>query len=257
MLRKARELEGFELRAHDGRIGHVTDFFFDDRRWAVRYLVVNTGTWLDHREVLIAPAAVHRPEWTDRVLPVDLTMDQVLHSPAVDAQEPVSRADELALARYYDWPMYWGAPGFSDGLMYALPPILPMPIGPGGAPHSAAAPAALDPQHHLRSVGDVRGHRLEANDGEIGHVDDFLLDDASWVIGFLVIDTRNWWPGKRVLVAPASIFEVGWDEARVFVDLSREQIKRRPAFDPAAPLAGEYIDQLHVHHRPERRNEEP
>lgn len=254
MLRNARHLESFELRASDGAIGRVTDFFFDDRRWMVRYFVVEAGTWLDHREVLIAPASIHVLGWEQRVLSVDLTRDQVRHSPTIDPEEPVSREQEVALSQYYSWPMYWGGAGFSDPMMLAAPPFLP--VSPLRERH-ARATSTLDEQHHLRSVADVRGYRIEANDGEIGNVDDFLVDDSDWRIGYLIVDTRNWWPGRRVLVAPEWIYEVGWDEAKVFVDLSRNAVKHSPTYDPHAALPAGYTDRLHAHYGQPRRSAEP
>jgi hypothetical protein len=255
MLRPARQLENFELRARDGRIGHVTDFFFDDRRWTIRYFVVDTGSWLGHREVLVAPTAVHTPEWADRALPVDLTMDQVRGSPAIDAEGPVTREHELALIQYYNWPMYWGTPGFSDGLLYALPPFGLADELALRRPPVSHAPATLDEQHHIRSVNDVRGHHVVANDGQIGHVEDFLIDDTTWEIECLVIGTRNWIPGRYVLVAPDSIYEVGWEEAKVYVDLSRDAIRQSPAYELNASVADEYVDRLQSHHIPHRREE--
>jgi uncharacterized protein YrrD len=254
MFRSARQLEDFELRARDGRIGHVTDFYFDDRRWTVRYFVVDTGRWLDHREVLIAPGAVRSPDWEQRLLPVDLTQEQVRGSPPIESEEPVSPEQELALIQYYNWPAYWGAPGFADTLVYTPPPFLPVRAAPDTARREAST---LDTPHHIRSVEDVRGHRIEANDGELGYVDDFLIDDVTWRIGFLVVETRHWWPGKRVLVAPEWAYEIGWDEARVYVDLAREEIKHSPPYDPAQPVAADYVDQLHAHYAPERRAAEP
>jgi uncharacterized protein YrrD len=252
MLRMTRQLEDFELRARDGRIGHVTDLFFDDRRWTIRYFAVDTGTWLDHREVLVAPAAVHSPEWTDRALPVDLTMEQVRRSPPLSANEPITREQEMALIQYYNWPLYWGAPGFTEGMMYAVPLLPPPGAEFGKVPQRAPV---LDEQHHIRSVGDVRGYHVVANDGEIGHIEDFVIDDASWEIECLTIATRNWWPGRRVLSAPESIYEVGWDDAKVYVDLSREQVRNSPPVAADAPLSSEYVDQLHVHYPPRRRAE--
>jgi uncharacterized protein YrrD len=252
MLRTTRQLEGFELRARDGRIGHVTDLFFDDRRWTIRYFAVDTGTWLEHREVLVAPAAVHAPDWDARVLPVDLTIDQVRRSPRIDSDASLTREHELALIQYYNWPMYWGAPGFTDGLMYALPPMPPTAeLGALAARH----PPVLDEQHHIRSVAEVRGYHVVANDGEIGHVEDFVIDDVTWEVECLAIGTRNWWPGRRVLLAPEAIYEVGWDEAKVYVDLSREQVRSSPPYHAEAPIPTEYVDQLHVHYRPHRREE--
>lgn len=254
MLRNARHLEGLELRARDGRIGHVSDFLFDDRRWMVRYLVVTTGGWLNHRELLIAPASVHAADWNERVLPVDLTQDQVRHSPSIDTEEPISREHELALIRYYNWPMYWGASGLTDGLLYTTPPIIPAMEEQQRLGHASA----LQEQHHVRSVEDVRGYPIAANDGHIGHVDDFLIQEEAWKIDYLVIDTRTWWHGAKVLMAPEWIYEIGWEERRVFVDLSREEIQHSPPYDPTAPATSEYVDKLHAHYgRPPRRSAEP
>lgn len=254
MFRLARQFEGFELRARDGQIGRVTDLLFDDRGWTIRYLVVETGTWLDQREVVIAPATVRKLDEETRTLAVDLTQEQVRQSPRIDPQQPISREQEIGLVQYYNWPIYWGAAGFSDPLLFAPPPYFPDPALSRRADRTRAA---LDQPHHIRSADDVRGHRIEATDGEIGHVDDFLIDEASWEIGYIVVDTRNWWPGKRVLVSPDWIFEVGWDEAKVYVDLTRDAIKRSPPCDPAQPISAEYVGQLHEHYGLPRRDAEP
>jgi hypothetical protein len=260
MLRHAKELEHYELRARDGKIGHVHDFFFDDRAWTVRYLVVDTGTWLNSRKVLISPTAVSRAEWDKKCLPVNLTQEQVRSSPSIDTEAPVSREQEAALSQYYNWPAYWGAPGFPDvGFTLPVVPIMPPDIaGAGGTDHPDLAArgasresrtaAAVHEDRHLRSVRAVTGHTIEATDGAIGHVADFLIDDRSWDIRYLVADTRNWWPGKKVIVAPQWIHEVGWDEAKVFVDLTRNAIKSSPAYDPAQQVTPDYAGQLHRHY---------
>lgn len=249
MLRNAKELEQFELRARDGKIGHLVDFFFDDQRWTVRYLVVDTGTWLGRRKVLISPVAVSRAEWDKRLLPLNLTQEQIRHSPPVDTEQPVSREHEAALLQYYNWPAYWGVAGFPDvGFAMPVAPFVPPPIAPHEIERSSAA-TAVHEDHHLRSVRAVTGHTIEATDGAIGHVDDFLIDDREWQIRYLVIDTRNWWPGKKVLIAPHWIARVGWDEAKVHVDLTRTAIKTSPAYDPTAPLTPDYAGLLDAHYR--------
>ena len=260
MLRHAKELEDYELRARDGKIGHVEDFFFDDRTWTVRYLVIDTGTWLNRRKVLISPTAVSRAEWDQQLLPVDLTREQVRNSPSIDTAAPVSREHELALTRYYNWPAYWGVAGFPD-VGFALPivPLAPADIaGAGGRDnpelaarrtgHESRGAAATQEDRHLRSVRAVTGHAIEATDGAIGHVDDFLIDDRSWEVRYLIVDTRNWWPGKKVIVAPQWIAAVGWDEARVHVDLTRTAIKGSPAYDPTRQVTPDYAGQLHQHY---------
>ena len=249
MLRNAKDLEQFELRACDGKIGHVNDFFFDDQHWTVRYLVVDTGTWLDSRKVLISPVAVSRVEWDQRLLPLNLTQEQVRNSPPIDTEQPVSREHEAALLQYYNWPAYWGVAGFPDvGFAMPVPPFVPPPASLTRGAEARGAAAAVHEDHHLRSVRAVTEHLIEASDGSIGHVDDFLIDDREWTIRYLVVDTRNWWPGKKVLIAPQWIARVGWEEAKVHVDLTRTAIKSSPAYDPQAPFTPDYAGLLDRHY---------
>ena len=250
MLRHAKKLEGYELRASDGRIGHVSDFFFDVRRWIARYLVVETGTWLESRKVLIVPSALGMAEWESRVLPVNLTRDQVRHSPPLDASLPVTREHESALMQYYNWPAYWTMAGFPE-VGFTLPVVPPSfapaePARPADA--SALPPGERAQAQQLRSVRAVTGYAIEARDGEIGHVDDFLLDDRTWEIRYLIVDTRNFLPGKKVIVAPEWIRDVGWEQARVCVDLPRAAIKDSPPYDPAEIVTPDYAGRLHDHY---------
>lgn len=247
MLRNAKELEQFELRARDGKIGHLADFFFDDQHWTVRYLVVDTGTWLDSRKVLISPSAVSRVDWQKRVLALDLTQDQVRHSPSINTEQPVSREHEAALIQYYNWPAYWNNAVFPDA-GFSLPVVPLIPVAPVTHSEPVAA-TAVHEDHHLRSVRAVTMDSIEASDGSIGHVDEFLIEDLEWTIRYLVVDTRNWWPGKKVLIAPQWIAKVGWEESEVKVDLTREAIKSSPAYDPAEPLTPDYAGRLEEHYR--------
>lgn len=253
MLRNAKKLEGCHLRARDGEIGSVEDFFFDDRRWTVRYLVAETGSWLNSRKVLISPAALGAPLWDQRLLPVNLTREQVRDGPPIDTTQPVSREHEGQLTHYYNWPAYWGAMGFESG--FAMPMV---PLDVAAAQGEAAkwparrvspgAAGAPQDDSHLRSLRAVSRYQIEAADGGLGHVEDFLVDDRTWEIFYLVVDTRNWWPGKQVLLAPRWIEEVGWEDAKVSVGLPREAIKNSPAYDPAQPLTPDYAERLHDHY---------
>jgi uncharacterized protein YrrD len=257
MLRNAKELEHHELRARDGKIGHVQDFFFDDVRWTVRYLVVDTGTWLNSRKVLISPVAVRSVEWEGKLISVELTQEQVRNSPGIDTEQPVSREHEAALTSYYDWPAYWGAAGFPD-IGFAAPISLAAIDRPEAKKPATqhSSPTAVHEDHHMRSVRAVTGHAVEASDGSIGHVHDFLIDDRSWAIRYLIIDTRNWWPGKKVLVSPRWIREVGWNESKVYVELTRAAVKASPAYDAAKPPGADYTDQLHDHYGQPRHVDE-
>jgi sporulation protein YlmC with PRC-barrel domain len=243
MLRNAKELEHYELRARDGMVGRVSDFFFDEQQWRVRYLAVETGGWLDRRKVLIAPEAVSRAEWDQRLLPVDLSMDQVRNSPTIDLEQAFSRHHESALRQYYNWPVYWGVAGFPE--MGLPPPVEPAEAAQAAAPAETEGTAALREQH-LHRIGAVRGDTVEAADGRVGHVEDFLIDDRSWEIRYLVVDTRNWWPGKIVAIAAQWVREVGRGEAKVHVDLTCTAIKDSPAYDPMKPMPPDYAGQLNA-----------
>lgn len=254
MLRNAKTLERHELLARDGTIGHVKDLYFDDQQWNVRYFVVDAGGWLLSRKVLISPIAVDVPDWERKVLPVSLSKDQVKNSPGIDTDKPVSRQHEASLSDYYGWPYYW-----SDPLFTAIAFAGPMGAMPGSGAVAAdaelaaarSAEAAIgddenDP--HLRSVNAVIGHRIEARDGELGHVEDFLLEDRTWEIRYLVINTGNWLSGKKVVISPLWITDLGWNESKVQIDLSIEAIKGSPSYDPKKPVDADYAGRLHDHY---------
>ena len=249
MLKPASGFKGLTIAAADGDIGSVADLYFDDLSWTIRYLVVDTGTWLPGRQVLISPLSVRGA--ADRIH-VDLTQAQVKHSPPVETDKPVNRQQEEAIARHYDQRYYWEGPYRWGLLAYpGMPPVPTAPIPADGvaeemAPRGDGATLG-DPS--LRSTRDVTGYFIAALDGEIGHVDDFLIDDRAWAIRYLVVDTRNWWPGKKVVLSPEWIKTVSWADSQVHVDLSQDEIKTAPEYDPARPFDREYENRLVEHHR--------
>jgi hypothetical protein len=251
VLRSAKQLEGNWLRARDGVFGQVKDFYFDDHQWRIRYCVVEAGQWLQSRRVLISPLVLGAYDAQRRLFPVDLTMEQVKNSPPIDTNKPVSRQHEEALQLYYGWPAYWG--GFlGDGSVSPLvaPMILPSPSNPP-LPKKSGDP-------HLRSTNELSGYRIEAVDGAIGHVEDFLIDDESWRIRYLGVDTRNWWPGKRVIMAPAWIRDLNWEQSKVVVNLTKESIKGSPPYEPTLPWNSDYGLKLHDYYgRPRDPTNDP
>lgn len=247
MLRNLNDLRGYALRASDGDVGTVKDFYFDDDHWAVRYLIVETGSWLSSRKVLISPVSIGTPDHDQKVLPVSITREQVRSSPDIDTDKPVSRQHEVDYLGYYGYPVYWDSVGiWGAGAMPGL--MLPeagmaLPMAPSGAgvrdaDRVIAADQAERHRHddpHLRSCKVVTGYHIKAQDGEIGHVQGWIVEDASWVIRYLVVDTSNWWGGHQVLVAPQWIQEVSWSEKVVAVKMTREAIRNAPAWDSAQP----------------------
>jgi hypothetical protein len=236
MLRSASHLIGYSIAAEDGHLGKTGDLLFDDRYWVVRYLVAETGSWLQGRRVLLARASLGQPDWQSRAFPVALTKQQVEDSPEIQEDEPVSRQHEARLHAYYGWAPYWHAPSFPTDLPVAAAPV-PPPEDKDDEGESG------DP--HLRSVKEVTGYHCEATDGELGHVEDFVVDDDTWLVRYVVVDTRNWLPGKKVLVAPQWFSGIRWTDRQVSVDLTREQIKNSPTYDPGAPVNREYEERLY------------
>jgi uncharacterized protein YrrD len=239
MLFKIKMLKGYQLHSLDGKIGEVKEFYFDDHHWVVRYLVADTGHWLTDRQVLISPYALAGVNESERTISVELTRKQIEDSPSLDSDKPVSRQFEEEYYGFYGWPMYWGGP-----YMWGAYPGLVRDREKQAEPPPALK--AWDP--YLRSSHSVTGHIVEASDGEIGHVDDFILDDESWAVRYLVVDTGNWWPGKRVLVSPRWIESVSWDKSKVFVDLSRETIRQSPEYDEQSLVPRDYEAKLHRHY---------
>ncbi len=257
MLRSVKDLEGYAVDATDGTIGHVKDFHFDDRDWVVRYLVVDAGAWLSSRKVLVSPIAIGDPDWAERLLPVRLTKEQVRNSPDIDTDKPVSRQHEMQYAGYYGYPYYWGGAGYWGGGMY---PYLMMPgySGSGSqqtirAEEQAAYARAEEEGRrnedpHLRSCRAVMKYHVHASDGDIGHVDGMLVDDATWAIRYLIVNTSNWWQGHQVLVAPQWIEDVSWLDSKVSVKLTRQAIKDAPVYDPASAPDRAHEVGLHEHY---------
>jgi hypothetical protein len=92
------------------------------------------------------------------------------------------------------------------------------------------------------------GHRIQARDGEIGDVEDFVIDDDTWAIRYLIVDTGNWWPGKKVLISTPWIERISWELSTVFINLTREAIKQGPEYTEEALITRDYKTRLHRHY---------
>ena len=242
MLRRAKQLTDYKLGARDGEIGKVKEFYFDDQSWTVRYLIADTGGWLTGRQVLISPYALEPANERSEVIPVDLTKSQIEQSPSLAVDRPVSRQYESDYYSYYCWPGYWGGP-YTWGLS-AYPTR-------GRNGWSEASRRAEDEDPHLRSTMDVTGHDIQARDGEIGHVEDFVIDDETWAIRYLIVDTKNWWPGKKVLISTRWIERISWEESKVFINLTREAIRQGPEYTDETLITRDHETKLHRHYNRE------
>lgn len=239
MLIKAKTVKGYTLDSYDGEFGKVMEFYFDDRHWTIRYLVADTGDWLADRQVLISPYALVEVVKEAEHITVNLSRKQIEESPLLASDKPVSQQYEEDYNSYYDWPTYWAGPFLWGAYPY---------IVRDGNYVRESRPDDKKWDPHLRSTQEVTGYHIQADDGEIGHVKDFIIDDQTWAIRYLVVDTENWLPGKKVLVSTHWIKHVSWSESKVFVHLTREIIKQSPEYTDDFLLTREYEAGLHRHY---------
>lgn len=216
MLVAARDMFGTPLEGTDGHVGAIYDVLFDDQSWKVRHLVVNSGRWFNSRQVLLEPEAVQEADWSGRHVRLRLGKEEVRLCPSVVTDLPVALHESLEPSQVMFSEAYWGG--------------------------AIGNTAEREGDPHLRSMRLLAGAHILCPDGRLGHVEDFIVDDETWSVRDLVVDTRNWWPGKRVLIEPASVESISWPERTVCLTLSRDQIEHLAAFDgvvrPREPVSG-------------------
>lgn len=237
MLRRLRNLESWNVNSSDGHdLGSIQDCYFDDEKWTVRYVVIKTGNWLTGRSVLISPWSVNRVQWETSRLQVDLTQEQIKGAPAADLARPISRQWEANFSSYYGVPYYWPGP--------AVWGVGPTPYAARTAPQTSPPRDYSPEEQHLRSAKEVAGYHVHVRDGEIGHVEDFLVDDESWTIRYVTVDTSNWIGGRTVLFAPEWTEHIDWTAQRMHVDATRRDIESGPEYRPGVETDQRYREQL-------------
>ena len=223
MKRNINSLIGYSIEATDGKIGEVEDFYFDDETWKIRYFIVKTGNWLSGRKVLISPVALTKKKWSNELIPVNLTKEQIQNSPDIDTDKPVSRQQEAMLNQHHFWENYWGSGSYGGEM------------GIGNSRPIRIKAIDRDPAEdvHLRSMVQVGGYAIYASDGEIGHVADFIIDDQTWQLSDLVVDTHNWIGGKKVLIEVSHIHSISFIDWEVYVNITIAAINDSKLFEVA------------------------
>ena len=225
MQKNIDSMLGFSIMAVDGELGKVKDFYFDDESWTIRYMVVQTGSWLLGRKVLISFASVKKINCDMADFQVDLTCEQVSNSPDVDTAKPVCRQHEEELHKHYMLPPYWiNAPGITWG-------IDNYPVVEELTAENDKNDESTKDDQHLRSARQIIGYLIHASDGEIGHVKDFIVDLENWRITSLLVDTRNLLSGRKVLLPVEKIMRMEWADMEVYVNVTRGFIIESPEFD--------------------------
>ena len=247
MLRSANEVRGYKLQALDEDVGTCEDFLFDDRWWTIRHMLSNTGGWMIGKKVLISPMMINRPDWKTHTIFLDVSKEKIETCPSVLEDEPVSREHERKISRHYAFPYYWAGTGLWGPTAY---PDATVPV------HTDSEVEKLfeldkesvedKNENHLRSLKEVTGYDIKAKDGNIGHVEDFIMDDETWALRYVIVDTRNWLPGGKKVLLPLTMAEsVSWERSEFEVNLTKADIKSSPEFDPEKPINVEYEAQIY------------
>jgi hypothetical protein len=238
-----KDMEDYTIGATDGVIGRMRDYYFDDEAWVIRYLVVDTGDDSARHKVLISPISIGQPNWSEKILPVSLTRSQVQKSPDIDTNKPVSRQHEMGYLGYYGYGTYWGGGGLWGAGIYPdeLQAGLQNEVSSADARHQGE-------DMHLRSGNEIMRYYVHASDGDIGHVQGLMVDEQSWAIRYIIVDTSNWWLGHSVLISPAWIDNIDWAESKLSIDLTRQAIKDSPQYDPKSPLSRDQEAGIHAHY---------
>jgi len=242
MLRSLNELERCQVSATDGEIGTIRDFLLDNDQWTVRYLVVATSGFCDRQQVLISPISFRRVDWTTKQFHLALMKDTIKMSPNIDANKPVSRRDERDYSGYYGYPAYWGDSGLWGRSDY------PGSLAADKWREMFVRNVENSADVRLWSAVEIRGFRIYASDDAIGDVEDLIIDDQTWEVRFIIVDTSSWWSGEKVLVAPKWAARIGWDEKKVYLDLPRQLIKNCPHWNMTLDVNREYQTQLYEHY---------
>lgn len=245
MYTRLSELKNLVLAATDGEIGRCRDFLFDDERWTVRYIEANTSRWLLGRRVLISPASLQAPDATNGRLPVNLTEAEIKAAPGLEEHQTVSRLYEAEYARHYGLMYYWDGGGIW-GLGTNPVDIMPsLDIQSPPEYNARKVDEAEQGNEYLRSAAAVIGYRIHALDGELGEIEDFVIDTANWTIVFAVLDTRRWLPGRTVLLPISWAKDISWAERSFSVEVTKQAIETAPEMHE--PISVEAVKAYYKH----------
>jgi hypothetical protein len=235
MFYEMKSFKKYSLCGLDGSIGKVKDVLFNDQKWDVRYLVADTGNWLRERQILIKPEFLASVDHDLHCITVKLTRKQIEDSPPLSSDKPVNCQYDKEYNRFF---------GFMEGLNSL--PI--MKSGKTDLDRQSEEEILEDERswdQHLRSLSASTGLVIEAMDGEVGSIEDFIVEDKNWNVRYLVIKTLKWWPGKKLLVSPQWITMINWGTSKLFVNINREPFKELQEYTSLDVLTRDYEIKLH------------
>jgi hypothetical protein len=218
MLRGVETLYGYTILAKGGAVGQIYDFLFDEETWEMRYLVINTSIRLSGRKVLIPVFALEHMNQRSRKATVPLTKEQVKNCPGIDTATLMSRQTQHHLNEIYPLFQYWAMSGYVSA-------SLPLPL----ASNQQSQPRETNTI--FRSVEDVANCRIQATDGNIGGIEDIVVDDESWSIRYIVAHPKKWLSGRTFWITPTWVKTIDWEDRQVFLEVSKKHLKNSPDYN--------------------------
>ena len=252
MMHLLSDLTNFAIKATDGKIGTVADFYFDDRRWVIRYLVVNLGSalGLDNRKVLLSPATIKHINHNEKIIAVDMSLSEIENSPVIDTAHSLSSNYEIDYLSYYGYAFNWDNGSQNS---FAVDDETVVHVVDAKAQKSEDVFIDIDSvrrmygDRHLRSCHEIINYQIQAADGEIGRLKSMLIDDDTWAIQCCIANTGNWWFGHQVLITPQAIRDISWGSTKIYVDMTQQQIKGAPLFDYSLTNDNRYELGVYLH----------
>ena len=250
MLKNLKKIINFKILARDSNdlFGKVKDVYFDDEKWTVRYLEVDTGKWLSERLTLVSPYNVIEVDWEEGVVWVNLSRKQVEAGPKSELHMPITRHFETQYNTHYGLPDYWTS-GYGveiDGLWAGhYFPHLPERLDT----YKFQNDDQINLDQHMRSMNEVLGYHIQAvGDDNFGSINDFILEEDTWAIRYIVIDTHKFLPlGKKILFSPAWVNKFDWNRKKLATDFHRKVIESCPSYDPQIPIENLIEESLFSH----------
>lgn len=257
MLRNLKKIFGFTLFGEGQEYGTIKDFYFDEDKMKIRYGIVDTGTWLKNRKVLISPKEFMKPDFEHGVLPVELTKKEIEESPPISKEKPLSQIMEEKVTNYFEWPKYWigtstGEPVNANFLLGEK--IKEMRQNKTNKEQREKYIVAREgnKETNLRSSKEVIGYNIKAIDGEIGKLDGLIVEDNYWLIRYLIIDTGKWLPSRKVIFPPEWLEGISWNKEQIIFPFSKEEIRHAPDYDPDVPVSRVYEEKLYEYYQKQK-----
>ena len=229
MLISCNILPGYKLKANDGDFGNVTDLLFDDKHKIIRYFVIDCGSWLQKNEVLLSPIAFEEPDHENFTISTILSKNSIENSPSVETRPPVSKQAQNSLAAYYDWPIFWKTAPYEHLQGY----------------EDSNADLKGEDEGQLQSLQEIKGYAIQCDEGNLGHVEELIVDTETWTLRYLTIDTGNWLPGKKVIISIDWLTDISWKEQKACLNLSKMDVRNAPVYDPGTPINREFESEVY------------